>query len=306
MNITLKQLKVFCAVYEHRNFTSAAEAMHMTQSAVSKLCAELEKAIGIPLFERTTRRVTPCDGAADLHAYAQDVLGTMRTAERSLSRLKALERGSVSFAASPMMMYGLTRPVIAGFHRAHPAVSLDLHELSTDETIDFVRTGRGDFGLVSIAEGDALLQARVIHRSPMYIVCRADHPLAGRKSVRWAELAEHAHISLRSVYSVRRTVDRILREKGLELRSSIQAGTLASALGMVSSGLGITLAPGYASTFARQLDLAVVAIGGAREHSHEISLLTRRDSQPSIAAAAFITALEAHLWSGKSRAPLQD
>jgi DNA-binding transcriptional LysR family regulator len=299
MNITLKQLRVFCAVYEHRNFTSAAESMHMTQSAVSKLCAEVENEVGLPLFERTTRRVVPCDGAADLYAHAQDILGTMRTAERSLSSLKRLERGSVSFASSPMMMYGLSRPVIAAFHGSHPAVSLDLHELSTDETIEFVRTGRVDFGLVSIPEGDALLQARVIHRSPISVICHPDHPLAGRASVRWAELARHPLISLRSVYSVRRTVDRILSARGLELRSSIQAGTLASALGLVASGLGITLAPGYASTFARQLGLCVVAISGAARDPHEISLLTRRDSRPSIAAAAFIAGLEAHLASGK-------
>ena len=295
MNITLRQLRVFCAVYELRNFTSAADFMHMTQSAVSKLCAELESEVGFPLFERSTRRVTPCDGAAELYGYAQEVINTMHAASRNLSALRSLERGSISIASSPMMMYGLLRPVIERFIREHPGVTLDLHELSTDDTVEFVRTGKGDFGVVSISDPDPQLNARVIYRESMALACSPAHVLSKRKLIQWKEVAELHHITLRSVYSVRRTVDRILRAQGLELRSSIQAGTLTTALGMVSSNLGVTLIPDYAAEFAQQIGLNVVKIAEAELHQHELSLLTRRGVKPTLAAAAFIDMLDAHL-----------
>ena len=126
MNITLKQLRVFCALYELRSFTAAARAAFVTQSAVSKLCAELEAEVGQPLFERSTRNVTPCEGAADFYAYAQEILGTVRAAERSMSGLRTLERGVVGVASSPMMMVGLLGDVITRYHRLHGGVKLEL------------------------------------------------------------------------------------------------------------------------------------------------------------------------------------
>ncbi len=296
MNVTLRQLRVFCAVYERRSFTSAAEDMHMTQSAVSKLCAELESELGLPLFERTTRRVEPRDGAAELYEYAQEVLNTMRIAARRLSALRTLDRGSISIAASPMMMYGLLKPVIQEFHTAHPDIDLDLYELSTDETIDYVRTGKCDFGLVSVSasELDPQLSARVVYAQPMALACAPQHPLA-KKRVTWGAISDLEHITLRSVYSTRRTVDRILKAQGLELRSTIQAGTLATALGLVKGGVGVTLIPGYARQYALDLGLKVLDIEEETPYLHELSLLTRRGLKPSIAAGAFIEHMDALL-----------
>lgn len=305
MNVTLRQLRVFCAVYERRSFTSAAEDMHMTQSAVSKLCAELESELGLPLFERTTRRVVPSDGAAELYEYAQEVLNTMRIAARRLSALRTLDRGSVGIAASPMMMYGLLKPVIQEFHTAHPDIDLDLYELSTDETIDYVRTGKCDFGLVSVSasELDPQLLARVVYAQPLALACAPQHPLAGKKWVTWGAISDLEHITLRSVYSTRRTVDRILKAQGLELRSTIQAGTLATALGLVKGGASVTLIPGYARQYAFDLGLKVLDIEEKTPYLHELSLLTRRGLKPSIAAGAFIEHMDTLLqrFSGPPR-----
>jgi len=262
MNVTLRQLRVFCAVYEKRSFTAAADEMHMTQSAASKLCAELESEIGLPLFDRTTRRVVPRDGAAELYEYAQEVLNTMRLAGRRLSALRSLESGEVSIASSPMTMYGIISNVIERFKLSHPKVSFDLHELSTDETIEYVRTGRCDFGIVSTSSEDPQLSARVVYSHPLLLACSPKHALGQNTEVTWSEVAKHEHISLRSVYSTRATVDRILLTKGLELTSSIQAGTLATALRLSAANLGVTLIPRYASAAAIEQGLQVISIKG--------------------------------------------
>lgn len=304
MNVTLRQLRVFCAVYERRSFTSAAEEMHMTQSAVSKLCAELESEIGMPLFERTTRRVVPCDGAAGLYEDAQQVLDTMRLAGRRLSALRSLERGAIAITASPMMMHGILAPVLQSFCQAHPEVRIDLHELTTDESIDHVKTGKCDFGLVALGEPDPLLQARVVCAEPLYLACHGTHALAAQARASWKDIAGHPHISLGSVYSTRRTIDGLLRARGLSLQSTIQAGTLGTALRLVQAGLGVTLVPGYARQFALDAGLRVLDIRDTRPYLHELSLLTRKGLKPSIAAAAFMDALVAHLQSRHpARAP---
>jgi DNA-binding transcriptional LysR family regulator len=295
MNVTLRQLRVFCAVYERRSFTAAAEEMHMTQSAASKLCAELESEIGLPLFERTTRRVVPRDGAAELYGYAQEVLNTMRLAGRRLTALRSLESGEVSIASSPMTMYGIISDVIERFIGSHPKVGFDLHELSTDETIEYVKTGRCDFGIVSTTSEDPQLSARVVYSHPLVLACSVRHALGRRAEVDWSEVAEYEHIALRSVYSTRTTVDRILRAKGLALKSSIQAGTLATALKLSAANLGLTLIPRYARAAAIERGLRVIKIKEDKANVHELSMVTRRGLKPSIAAAAFMKELEREL-----------
>lgn len=291
MNITLRQIRVFCAVYELRSFTQAAQSLCITQSAVSKLCAELEHELGFQLFERSTRHVEICDGAKDLYAYAQEILGSLRAAQRSLSHLAGLERGAVAIACSPIMMHALLGPVIIKFHTAHPDVQLDLYEVSTDETIELVRSGRVDFGIVAAESDDPKLISEVIHSDPMFVVVNPGHPLSKREHVRWQDLISHHHIMLRNVYSVRRSLDRILKSKNLVFSSSIETGTLTTGLQMVRAGLGIAVMPGYIKDFARQLGLQNVPIVDDVEHLHELSLIRRAENRPSMAAGVFIDQL---------------
>src|SRR5690606_1562186 len=221
MNITLKQLRVFCALYELRSFTAAARATFITQSAVSKLCAELEAEVGQPLFERSTRSVIPCDGAADFYSYAQEILGTVRVAERSMQGLQSLERGRVGVASSPLMMVGLLSEVVADFHRSYPSVQLELYELNIDETLEHVRYGHADVGIVSFVPPQEALSMRLIYRDTMYAVCAKNHPLAQKKTVSWIDVAKSEQIMLRNHYSVRRSLDRIMQEMDLQSRCRI-------------------------------------------------------------------------------------
>lgn len=295
MNITLKQLRVFCALYELRSFTAAARATFVTQSAVSKLCAELEAEVGQPLFERSTRNVTPCDGAADFYAYAQEILGTVRAAERSMQGLRSLERGKVGIATSPLMMVGLLSEVIADYHRTFPSVQMELFELSTDATLDYVRHGHADLGIVSLEPPLEGLAMRSIYRDTMHAVCAPDHTLARRASVSWAEVAAYDHVMLRNVYSVRRNLDRVAEERKLNFRCRLEVGMLSSALQLVGLGLGITVVPGYACGLARQLGLHVLNIEEARKHGHELWLIQRHNARPSLAASAFLEAVDTHM-----------
>ena len=291
MNITFRQLRVFCAVYELRSFTAAAQTLHITQSAVSKLCAELEHAIGFALFERSTRHVNACDGAADLYAYAQEILGSVRAAQRSLAHLKGLKHGVVAITSSPMMMHALLGPVIVDFLSHHPGIRFDLHELTTDSSVDYVRTGKVDFGLVSQENEDPKLISEVVYRDPMFVIAPSNHELAGKARIYWKDLTRYHHIALRNAYSVRRTLDRILGAKNLRFDSSIETGTLTTGLQLVRAGLGITVVPGYARDFAHQLGLSSSIINDKAGYMHELSLIRRAENKPSIAAAAFIQEL---------------
>jgi DNA-binding transcriptional LysR family regulator len=295
MGITLRQLRAFCAVYELKNFTRAAEALNLTQSTVSKLCSELEKTIGMALFERSARGVELLEGAAELYAYAQETFGSLRAAERSLSSLAGLERGEVSVAASPIMMHTLIAPVVAQFHARHPNIVFDLHELTGDEATEHVLHGKADLGLVALESQDPRLDCRVVYRGPMYAVVPANHPLALHEEARWRELARYPHILLRGTYTVRRKMDQILRDQGLTVRSVAQTGSLTTAVAMIRGGMGITVMPGYVRHVCQEMGLKALCIADRPQALHELSVLRRADYRLSRAAAAFLAAFEAHL-----------
>jgi DNA-binding transcriptional LysR family regulator len=290
MNFTLRQLKVFVAVYDLGSFSAAAKSVQLTQSAVSKLCMELEEQVGFPLFERSTRKVSPAYGAADLYSFACEMLGTLEAAKRSMSSLAMMERGTVKLAASPMMMYCLIGPAIASFRAQAPGIGFELYELSTRETMEWVVDGRVDFGIVSLDADHPKLLAQVLYEDRMYAVMRPDHALAGKRSVTWAELSRHEYIQMRPDFSIRRTIDRIAAQQRLHLPTRIETGTVAATLGMVQAGLGLAVLPGYVIAMARQLGLTAVAVKGVGVE-HALSLIRRRNARSSIAASAFIEVL---------------
>jgi len=291
MNFTLRQLKVFAAVYDLGSFSAAAKSVQLTQSAVSKLCMELEEQVGFPLFDRSTRKVSPTHGADDLYSFAREMLSTMEAAKRSMNSLAMMERGTIKLAASPMMMYSLIAPAIADFRVRHPSVQFELYEHSTRNTVKCVVDGEVDFGIVSLDDGYSnKLLAQLLYHDHMYAVMSPDHALAARQSVSWAALSGQEHIQMRTDFSIRRTIDRIATRHKLHLPASIETGSVAATLGMVKSGLGLAVLPGYVTPMARQLGLKAVPVTGVGIH-HALSLIKRWNARPSIASGAFIELL---------------
>lgn len=302
MNLTLREFRVFRVVYELRSFSAASQTVHMTQSAVSKICQEMEAKVGQRLFERSTRKVVPTRLADQLYGYVCEVLGTMDAAERSLQSLLNLEQGEVRVAASPMMAYGLLRQPVADFHVAHPGIQLGLYELSTDETIEYVVNGKADFGLVSIEEHHPKLHVEQLYLESIHVICAPDHELARKRAVTWEALARYPHISMHPSFSTRRTVDRVYAMKGLTYRSAIEVGTVLSVLGMVKSGMGVAVLPGYVLDFVRDLDLVarkLPAVG----HVHPISLIRRWNARLSNAAEALMSEVRDEM--GRKRRPVR-
>jgi len=291
MNITFRQLKVFLELFDTGSFTAAATRLHVTQSAASKMIAELETQLGLVLFDRTTRRVTPNDAAREFHAYAIEVVATMQTATRSVEELIALDRGKVSIGASPLMIYGLLAEVIADYRARHPGIHFELHELSTDQTVESVRAGTVDFGLGAVDTRIPGIRTEVVLRDSMRVVVDPEHRLARRRSVALEDLAGFNHISLRNFYSVRRSLDGLMASHGVALASAIEVGSLTAALGLVRQGAGVLIVPGYAAAIAEQWGMHTLAIKQVSPTVHQISLIQRSLTRPSISTRRFLETL---------------
>jgi DNA-binding transcriptional LysR family regulator len=165
--MTLEQLRIFVCVAERLNMTRAAEALHITQSGVSASISALENAYGTPLFDRVGRRIELSSAGEAFLAEAEKVLSQVRAAQRTLSDLSNLRRGTVSICASQTIGNYWLPPLLAQFHDRFPHLAVELRIASTaavgrmvldgDVDLGFVEGGCSDPALTSTeVEGDRL------------------------------------------------------------------------------------------------------------------------------------------------------
>src|SRR4051812_43267918 len=147
MNVSLRQLRAFLAVAGHRHFRRAADSLHLTQPAVSRLIADLEGELDVRLFDRSTREVVPTDAGRYLEQAVSRVLDEL---DGVLSHARAQAdpiRGRVRIAAVPTLAAGIVPPCIARCAVAHPSLTIILRDQNQAGVLDAVRGGEVDFGL---------------------------------------------------------------------------------------------------------------------------------------------------------------
>jgi DNA-binding transcriptional LysR family regulator len=180
MNVSLQQLKVFVAVARERSFTRAAREFDLTQSAVSRCVRELEDAVELKLFDRTTRQVELTNAGASLERRIGRLLDEI---ELTLLEERAAydgHTGVVVVASNPALSSGWAPQALAQCAEAFPELVVSLRDQPQSSVLVSVEHGEVDFGAVCVAEpiDSALLHAEVLFTTPLHAVIPSTHPLA--------------------------------------------------------------------------------------------------------------------------------
>lgn len=243
MNVSLRQLRAFLAVAGHRHFRRAAEALHLTQPAVSRLIADLEAELDVRLFDRSTREVVPTEAGRYLEQAVSRVLdeldGVLAHARTQADPL----RGRVRIAAVPTLSAGLLPACIARLAHEHPSLEILLRDQNQAQVLDAVRGGEVDFGLTVEPATVEEFDAETILRDPFRLVCRADHPFAARSSVAWKMLAPEPLILLDQASGSRRLIDAAFATRDIAVHVALEVGHPHTAFRMVEAGIGVTVTP---------------------------------------------------------------
>src|SRR5262249_36398683 len=205
--MTLEQLRIFEAVAEREHITRAAEALNLTQSAVSAAIAALENRHAVALFSRLGRRIELTHAGRLFLDEARAVLARTRAAELALSEIAGLERGALTVHASQTIASYWLPPRLVRFRRAHPRITISLVAHNTAEVAKAVQDGAADLGLVEgRVEADDLVQ-QAVARDRRGLVAGAGRRWASRRSVKGPDLI---------------AVEWVLRERGSGTRSEFE------------------------------------------------------------------------------------
>ncbi|MEV8227282.1 LysR family transcriptional regulator [Streptomyces sp. NPDC079167] len=238
----LRQLEYFVAVAEERNFTRAAERVHISQSGVSAQIRRLERELGAELFDRSSRTaaLTVAGRAALEHARA--ALAAAESVGQAVGEVTELIRGRLTVG----MVIGCTvTPLfdaLATFHRAHPGVEISLLEDNSDRLVEGVRSGAVDLALIGTAaptpEG---LDALTIISERLVAAVPDGDPLARQQRVTLPDLVARPLICMPPGTGLRTLLDRACAAQGLQPLIALQASAADAVADLATRGLGVAV-----------------------------------------------------------------
>lgn len=286
MNVTLRQLRAFIAVAEVQHFTRAAERLAISQSSISTLVSELERNLGLRLFDRHTRMLRLTHAGAEILPLARKALADLDSVLGSSSQLRTLGRGRVSIAASSLQAALLLPAVIRAYNLAHPAVKVELYDVTDEEVVQRVAGGDVDFGLGSAMLKRDDIMARRLTNDFFVALMPADHPLARKRELTWRDLREVPLISPPPGNAVREQLDFALAREGITLTRSYEVLLPLTILGMVEAGLGIAVMTSAILRLAQAYGFAIRRVTNPVIR-REMSLMFHADRSLSPAAKQF-------------------
>lgn len=239
-----QNLTAFVAVAETSSFTHAAETLHLSQPAVSKRITALEEQIGQSLFDRVGRRVSLTDAGRTLLPYARKVLQDLEDGRRALSHLHEKIAGRLSIGTSHHIGLHRLPPVLRRYTQQYPDVDLDLHFMDSEVACQAVLAGNLELGIVTLpTQPLPHLEMRLVWPDPLSVVVTPEHPLATRRRVKLADLAEFPAVMPDEATYTHRIVKKALEQHGLTPRIRLATNYLETLKMLVGIGLGWSVLP---------------------------------------------------------------
>jgi len=282
-DLSVRQLRAFAALAQERHFTRAAALCHLTQPGFSALIRSLEASVGARLFDRSRRHVALTVEGEVFAVSAARLLTEFERAQADIGHHLSQRCGHVAIGALPSLAAGWLPAILADYRADYPAVSLTLVDALADACLDRVRSGELDFALAGQREDMSDLQSEFLHADQYHLICPRTHPLAQAKRVRLADLAAYPLVHMTRNSSVRQRLDQLLSPAAHQVAFEVEH--LATAIGLVRAGLGITVMPAMTLFHAAWDDLVCKPLEG-QDLTRPLYLIKREGRSLSVAAQA--------------------
>lgn len=292
MKFDLGDLQAFVAVADLSSFRAAADAVHLSQPALSRRIEKLEDALGVRLFDRTTRRVSLTAVGRDFSHKIRTLLNDLDQSLLAVSDAAASQSGEVTVACVPSAAYYYLPEVIGRFHERFAAIRVRIIDESANGVLECVVRGEADFGLNFLGAQEPDLEFQPVLKEPFVVACRRDHPLARRKQVTWAELAAYDYMTVSKLSGNRLLIDMALAESAQQPKWFYEVRHVSTLLGLVEAGLGVTAVPKLAMPRKGHATLASVPLVEPTV-TRTLGLILRRGRRLAPAARALYEMLAA-------------
>lgn len=261
MQFDFRDLEHFVAVAETGSIARAAERCHTVASAVSKRLSDLEESFGTPLLLRGAKGVELTPAGHALLARARGVLHQAEQIADEMHRHAAGARGHVRVFANISAIVEFLPAALAAFLAKYPDIHIHLEEHVSSSIAAAVADNLADFGIVSDLTGIDGLSLRPFRNDELVVVLSPDHPLTGRSTLSFAEIAQQPLVGLHANSSLHHLLARAAADAGRSLNIRIRVTSFDAVCAMVAAGLGLGIIPkAAAAAYSSQLRLATITL----------------------------------------------
>lgn len=288
-------LNTFLTVHRRGGVSNAARALHRSQPAISRRIALLEQELGVPLFERIAGRTRLSDAGRVMVPYAERAVAAALDAENAIRALTRQNAGPVSLAVVGTVAGGRLSEILKRFARQYPDVELSLRTATSGEVSDLIRRGEATIGLrydiVRLRDLDYMHLAT----ERLQVICAPDHPLAGKRVAKLADLRNERWIAFPEIPGRREIsashVFALFQAHGLGEIDWTPVDSLTAQKRLVEAGLGIALlTQSHAADELRFCSVSTIRVGDLSA-SQDIVAVTRRGGFLSAASRRLLEIL---------------
>jgi len=296
-------LNTFLMVHRRGGISSAAKVLHRSQPAISRRIALLEQELGVPLFERIAGRTMLSDAGRVMVPYAERAVAAAQDAENAVRALARPDSGPVALAVVGTLAGGRLSEILKRFAAEYPGVELSLRTATSAEVSDLIRRGEATIGLRYDRDRSRDLDCELLLAERLQVVCAADHPRAGRRVAKLADLRGERWIAF-PVLPGRREITAshvfaLFQTHGLGEVEWTPVDSLTAQKRLVEAGLGIALlSESNAAEELRYGSISTIRVGDLKA-SHDVVAVTRRGGFLSAASRRLLEIVKARMANGE-------
>jgi DNA-binding transcriptional LysR family regulator len=240
MNVS--QLRTFVEVVDRGSFSEAARAMGLSQPAVTMQIQGLEADLGATLLERRYRRVDLTEAGRSLLPTARKVLAELEVARTAIEGLSDTVGGHLELAVSTTPGQYVVPRLLGPFLAAFPEVSVSLRVYDTADVVARVESGEAHLGMTGARVAHAKVDFEQMGTDQLLMICPVGSPLAGRRNINLADIAEQPFIVRETGSGTRMVFEKALRDGGIDpadLHIVMELGTSEAIVNAVEGGMGV-------------------------------------------------------------------
>ena len=248
MAVKLELYKVFKEVAEAGNITAAAQALYISQSAVSQSIKQLESDLQTRLFARNSRGVTLTADGKLLYEYVRSAIGLLETGEANLSQTRELQMGQLTIGASDTVTSQFLLPYLDSFHRQYPAIYIQIVSGRSHKVLGLLQSGKVDIAFAS-TPGEGSFETVPCFATHSIFVASPEYPCDFSHIYTLSEIADFPLILLERKASSRLYLEKYFLQNGLRLNPEIELGARSLLVDLAAIGFGVA---GVTEEFVRK------------------------------------------------------
>ena len=237
--ITFRQLETFSAVARLQGFTRAAEALHLTQPAVSIQIRQIAETIGLPLFEQNGRDITLTAAGEELLAMVRELDDAWNRFESAIDDLKGFKRGKLRVGLVTTAKHFLPR-MLGDFYRRYPDIDIELEIANRQKIVERLHGNQDDLYIMSYPPEHLNIVSHAFLDNEYVVLAPAEHWAVGRQ-VSLKDLAGEPFLLREEGSGSRHVIDEHMRDNGIQLNVRLSLASNEAIRELVASGMGLTI-----------------------------------------------------------------